>query len=102
MVARRLKVNSVSYRLGVRSLEDEAIALVSSRSNSDAISQSRATYRLRGKTACSEGVGPVQMVADGPRENADNTPNDHVFFVVALFEDIISPALEGAPEEQPT
>ena len=96
MVVRRLKVNSVSYRLGVRTLGGESISPVS---NSDAISRSRATHCFHRKTACSEGVGPVQKVADGPRENANDTPNDHVFFVVALSKDIISLALKGAVEE---
>jgi len=85
MVARRLKLNSMSYRLGFRILGGESITSVPSGSNSDAISRSRATCRLCRKTVCREGVWPVKKVADGPRENADNTPSNHVFFIVAII-----------------
>jgi hypothetical protein len=85
----------MSYRLGFGILGGESITSIPSGSNSDAISQSRATHCLCRKTVCREGVWPVKKVADGPRENADNTPSDHVFFIVALFENLISLALEG-------
>jgi hypothetical protein len=93
MLAPRLKVNSMSYRLGFRILGGESITSVPS--GSDAIGQSSATHRLCRKTVCREGVWPVKKVADATRENADNTPSDHVFFIVALFENLISLALEG-------
>jgi hypothetical protein len=88
IVARRLNVNSMSY-IEVGTLGGEPIVPVSSVFNSDAIdkSRSRATQRLCRKTMFREGVWPVKKVANGRRESADKTPNDHVFFVVALFED---------------
>jgi len=92
----------MSYRLQVRTLGRQSIAPVSE-SNNDAIDkdQSRAAHRLCRETVCREGVWPVKMVADGPRENTDKPPNNHVLFVLALS-GIVSLALESSRGSEPT
>jgi hypothetical protein len=79
----------MSYRLKVRILVRQSVVSASG-SIKDAIDsgQSGATHCLRRETACREGAWPVKKVADGPRKDADETPNNHIFFVVALSKGI--------------
>ena len=69
----------MSYRPRARTL---SVALASV-SNIDS-GQSGATHRLGRKTTFGERAWPVKKVANGPREDTDETPNNHIFFVVAL------------------
>ena len=75
----------MSYRLKVRILVRQSVVPASG-SIKDAIDsgQSGATHCLRREIACREGAWPVKKVADGPRKDTDETPNNHIFFVVAL------------------
>ena len=69
----------MSYRPRARTL---SVALASV-SNIDGV-QSGLAHRIRIKTTCRERARPVKKVANGPREDTDETPNNHIFFVVAL------------------